>query len=157
MITVTREQKSGLTSIRISGTIDEQVDLQTEIGALPARVNIICRDVTGLNSSGVKSWIEFFGKAAAARIQFTFSECPPSIVEQLNYISNFGCGGKVISVSVPFTCSQCRNEARGTVKTEDLKSVAYQLPPVKCPQCGAPSSFEDSPEEYFGFLIRHNA
>lgn len=157
MITVTREQKNGLTSIRISGIIDEQVDLQAKIGALPARVNIICRDIAALNSSGVRAWMVFFGRAAKARIHLTYSDCPPSIVEQLNSIKNFGCGGKVISVSIPFTCSQCRNEARGTVKTEDLKSVAYQLPPVKCPKCGAPASFEDTAERYFGFLIRQNA
>lgn len=157
MITVTREQKNGLTSIRISGNIDEQVDLHKEIGALPARINVICRDISAIHSSGAKAWMEFFGKAANAKMQLTFSECPPPIVEQLNYFNNFACGGKVTSVSVPFTCSQCRNEARGTIKTEDLKLVAYQLPPVKCPQCGAQSSFEGSAEEYFGFLIRQNA
>jgi DNA-directed RNA polymerase subunit RPC12/RpoP len=154
MVTVTREQKAGLTSIKIAGTIDEHVDLHKEIGAMPARVNIVCREISQINSLGVKGWIEFFTKAANSKIQFTFSECPPPIVEQLNYITNFASGGQVISVSVPFTCESCHKELRGTVKTEDLKKVTYKLPPIKCPKCSSKAVFDDVPEEYFAFLIR---
>jgi DNA-directed RNA polymerase subunit RPC12/RpoP len=154
MVTVTREQKNGVTSIKIAGTIDEHVDLQKEIGAMPARVNIICREISQINSLGVKAWIEFFTRAATAHIQFTFSDCPPPIVEQLNYITNFSCGGQVVSVSVPFSCESCHKELRGTVKSDDLKKVAYKLPPIKCPKCSAKAFFDDVPEEYFAFLIR---
>lgn len=154
MLIVTRDQKDGLTSIKLAGTIDENVDLQKEIGAMPARVNIMCREITQINSLGVKVWMDFFNKAAASRIQFTFSECPPPIVEQLNYITNFSCGGQVTSVSVPFTCERCHKELRGTVKAEDLKKVAYKLPHIKCPKCNAKALFDDVPEEYFAFLIR---
>lgn len=156
MVTVKREQKNGLTSIKISGSIDEHVDLRKEIGAMPARVNIVCREISQINSLGVKAWIDFFSKAASSRIQFTFSECPPPIVEQLNYITNFSCNGQVVSVSVPFICENCHKELRGTVKSEDLKKVAYKLPPIKCPKCNAKAFFDDVPEEYFAFLIRQD-
>jgi anti-anti-sigma regulatory factor len=156
MIQVTREQKDGLTSIRIAGSIDESVDLQAAVGAMPARVNINCRDISYLNSTGVKAWMEFFGRASGAGIQFSFSECPPAVVEQINYMNGFVCGGSVSSISVPFTCTQCGGEMRGTVKTEDLRHVAYQLPHVKCAKCGGQASFDETPEEYFAFLIRQN-
>ena len=157
MVTVTREQKNGLTSIKIAGTIDEHVDLHKEVGAMPPKVNIICRDISQINSLGVKAWIEFFTKAAGARVEFTFSECPPPIVEQLNYITNFACGATVVSVSVPFTCESCHKELRGVVRSEDLKKVAYKLPPIKCPKCAAKAHFDDVPEEYFAFLIRRSS
>ncbi len=154
MITVTREHKNGVTSIKLSGSIDEHVDLPKEIGAMPAQVNILCREITQINSLGVKAWIDFFTRAAGAKIKFTYSECPPPIVEQLNYITNFSCGGQVLSVSVPFTCESCHKELRGVVRSEDLRKVAYKLPPIKCPKCGAKAVFDDVPEEYFAFLIR---
>jgi DNA-directed RNA polymerase subunit RPC12/RpoP/anti-anti-sigma regulatory factor len=157
MITVTREQKNGVASIKIAGTIDEHVDLQKEIGPLPAQVNVICREISQINSLGVKAWIDFFSQAAHHQIEFTFSDCPPPIVEQLNYITNFSCGGHVVSVSVPFTCENCHKELRGTVKSEDLKKVFYKLPPIKCPKCSAKALFDDVPEEYFAFLIRQGA
>lgn len=154
MITVTRDQKNGTTFIRIAGTIDEHVNLSVEIGALPTQVSIVCRGITQINSLGVKAWIDYFNQAVRDQVSFSFAECPPPIVEQLNYITNFGCGGKVTSVSVPFTCESCHKELRGVIKSEDLKRVAYKLPPIKCPKCGAEAHFDDVPEEYFAFLIR---
>jgi anti-anti-sigma regulatory factor len=157
MLTLTREQKNGQTLIRLSGAIDENVDFNKTFGDLPQNVEIVCRDITYINSPGVRAWMIFFNRAASSGVQFTFSECPPPLVEQLNYISNFGCGGTVSSVSVPFACAPCRTEIRGTIKSLDLKQVAYRVPSVKCPKCGSSAKFEEVPEEYFGFLIRQNA
>jgi DNA-directed RNA polymerase subunit RPC12/RpoP/anti-anti-sigma regulatory factor len=157
MIHVTREEKSGALHIRISGTIDEHVDLSKEIGELPAKVVINCREISQINSLGVKGWIEFFSRSVAGGLELSLAECPPPIVEQLNYITNFSCGAQVVSVSVPFTCEKCHKELRGVVKAEDLKKVAYKLPPIKCPKCNSKAHFDDVPEEYFAFLIRQFA
>jgi hypothetical protein len=156
MLTVTREQKNGVTQVKLTGVIDEHVDLHKEVGALPARVEVNCREISQINSLGVKAWIEYFSKAAGSKVQFAFVECPPPIVEQLNYITNFSCGGQVLSVSVPFTCEKCHKELRGVIKAEDLRKVAYKLPPIQCPKCKAKAHFDDVPEEYFAFLIRQS-
>ncbi len=156
MLTVTREQKDGITQIRLSGIIDETVDLSKQIGPLPPSVVFVCRDISQINSQGVKVWIEFFSKAFASKIRFKFTECSPVIVEQLNYITNFACGGEVVSVLVPFFCEKCLKEIRGVIKAEDLKRVSYKLPPVQCPKCKSHATIDDVAEEYFAFLIRQN-
>jgi DNA-directed RNA polymerase subunit RPC12/RpoP/anti-anti-sigma regulatory factor len=154
MLKVVREKKNHTVHLRLSGTIDEHMDLPREIGPLPEKVVIVCREISQINSLGAKAWVEFFGAAAKAGLNFCFAECPPPMVEQLNYITNFACGGLVVSVSVPFNCEECGREFRGVVKSDDLKQVAYKLPPIKCPKCQARASFDDVPEEYFAFLIR---
>jgi DNA-directed RNA polymerase subunit RPC12/RpoP len=154
MLTVAREEKGDVTHLRMAGTIDEHVDLEKSMGPLPKQCVVVCREISQINSLGVKSWVDFFGRASRDQVSFSFAECPPPIVEQLNYITNFACGGPVISVSVPFTCEKCHKELRGVVKSEDLRKVAFKIPPIKCPKCGAKAFFDDVPEEYFAFLIR---
>jgi hypothetical protein len=154
MFTATHEEKDGAALIRLTGSIDEQVDFEKSIGPLPPKVEFACKDIIHINSLGVKAWMDYFAKKAAEKISFSFSECPPPIVEQLNYILHFACGGKILSVSVPFSCEQCHRELRGVVKCEDLKRVSYKLPAIKCPKCNAKAHFDDAPEAYFAFLIR---
>lgn len=151
---VIREKKGGIDQVRLAGVIDEHTDLAAEIGTLPSPVNIVCREIVMIQAAGVKAWIEFFQAQSSAGVRLAFTECPPAVVEQLNYINHFTAGGRVISISVPFTCSNCGKELRGTIKTEDLKRVSYRLPPIKCVRCGGQARFESAPEVYFAFLIR---
>jgi hypothetical protein len=83
-----------------------------------------------------------------------FFECSSAIVEQVNLISNFLCGGTVESVLVPFNCTQCKCELVGMFKTEDLKKIQYDVKDLKCSKCGGRAVFDDVPEEYFAFLSR---
>lgn len=156
MFKAIREQKDGITRFRLSGKITEMTDLVSHLGELPDRVDIVCRELTQINSLGIKAWIEFFSQASKKNLMFTFSECPPPMVELLNYISGFNCGGLVLSVSLPFTCEACAQELRGVVRAEDLKRVSYKLPPVKCPKCSSKAHFDDDPQNYFAFLIRQH-
>lgn len=156
MLTVTREEKDGVFRLKLSGTVDEHVSFDELIGELPPKVEVVCRDLSQINSLGVKAWVDFWAKMTGRGTELLFSECPPPIVEQLNYITNFSGGGTVVSVSVPFNCEKCHKELRGIVKSEDLRKVAYKLPPVKCPKCNAKAHFDDSPEDYFAFLIRQS-
>ena len=36
---------------------------------------------------------------------------------------------------MPFTCEKCHKELRGVIRSEDLRKVSYQVPPIKCPKC----------------------
>src|SRR4051794_8777004 len=128
MLTVTREQKDGVTRVILSGIIDESSDLVKQIGSSGGRMEIICTEIVGINSLGVKAWIDFFSVLAARRVPFSFSQCPPPIVEQLNNITNFSCGGAVTSVLAHFTCQKCNHEARVLVRSENLKKMGYNLP-----------------------------
>ena len=154
MVNVVKEQKGNALHVRLSGSIEENVNFDQLIGAPPAELVVNCKEVPRINSVGVKAWIKFFQGATAKGTKVRFQECSTAIVEQINLISNFTCGGQVESIYVPFSCTSCKTELVGLFKTEDLKKLQLQLPELKCTKCGSKAVFDDIPEEYFGFLSR---
>ena len=152
MITVSRRDEADGIHIQIAGTIEESVNLDAEIGPVSQKLYINCKGILRINSVGVKAWIVYFQKLRANGISFQFEECSPPIVDQMNMISNFSCGGPVLSILLPFSCTRCNKEFMVSCPTERLKATDLQVPPVKCEQetCGA--VFDDDPDEYFSFL-----
>lgn len=156
MLQVVKEQKGDTLLVRLTGSIEENVDFMTLIGMPQAkRMDVITKEVPRINSVGVKAWIKYFQSVASKGVQLKFIECSTAIVEQINLISNFACGGSVESIYVPFCCTSCNTELLGLFKADDLKKINFQLPDLKCSKCGGTASFDDIPEEYFGFLA-HN-
>jgi anti-anti-sigma regulatory factor/endogenous inhibitor of DNA gyrase (YacG/DUF329 family) len=154
VINITKEQKGPALLVRLSGSIEESVNFDQLIGAPPTQLIVNSKEIPRINSVGVKAWIKYFQGAQAKGTQLTFVECSTAIVEQINLISNFTCGGTVESIYVPFACEKCKTELVGLFKTEDLKKLQLQLPEVKCTKCAGKAVFDDIPEEYFGFLSR---
>lgn len=154
MLNVVKEQVGSALLVRLSGSIEESVSLDKLLGPAAPEMHVYCKEVTRINSVGVKGWIKYFSDAKAKCTQFKFFECAPAIVEQINLISNFTAGGTVESIYVPYTCRQCRAELLGLYKTEDLKRMNNNIPPLKCSKCGGMAEFDDIPEEYFNFLTR---
>ncbi|MGZ3687060.1 MAG: hypothetical protein ACXWP5_09035 [Bdellovibrionota bacterium] len=154
MVNVIKEQKGNVLVVRLSGSIEESVNFDQLIGPPPAELHVNCKEVPRINSVGVKAWIKYFQGAQAKGTKLKFLECSTAIVEQINLISNFTCGGIVESIFVPFSCTSCKSELVGLFKTEDLKKLQLKLPDLKCTKCGNKAVFDDIPEEYFGFLMR---
>jgi endogenous inhibitor of DNA gyrase (YacG/DUF329 family) len=154
MINVIKEQKGNELHVRLSGSIEESVNLEQLIGPPPALLHVYSKEVSRINSVGVKGWIKFFQGIQSRGTRLHFHECSMAIVEQINLISNFTCGGTVESIYVPFCCSSCKSDMIALFKTGDLKKVQFNLGPQKCPKCGGNAEFDDIPEEYFGFLSR---
>lgn len=154
MLNVAKEQKGNALLVRLSGSIEESVNFEQLIGAPPAELFVHSKDVSRINSVGVKAWIKYFQSAQQKGTKLHFVECSTAIVEQINLISNFASGGSVDSVYVPFACEKCKSELVGLFKTEDLKKMNMQLPELKCTKCSGRAVFDDIPEEYFGFLSR---
>ncbi len=154
MINIAKEQKGTALVVRMTGSIEENVNLDQLIGVPAPQMIINCKGVSRINSVGVKGWIKYFQGAQAKGTQLIFQECSPAIVEQMNLISNFTCGGTVESIFVPFVSEGDGGELLGLFKVEDLKKMNFQVPPLKCPRTGKPAVFDDIPEEYFGFLMR---
>lgn len=154
MLNVVKEQKGPALIVRFSGSIEESVNFDQLIGPPPAELQVYCKEVPRINSVGVKAWIKYFQSCQAKNTKLTFVECSTAIVEQINLISNFTCGGRVESIYVPFSCTQCKGELVGLFKTDDLKKMQMKLPELKCTKCGGKAVFDDIPEEYFGFLMR---
>ncbi len=155
MLQVVKEQRGEILLIRLIGSIEENVEFATLVGAIStSKMDVILKEVPRINSVGVKAWIRYFQSIAAKNIQLRFLECSTAMVEQINLISNFTCGGAVESIYVPFCCEKCNTELLGLFRTSDLKRIQFQLPALKCSKCGGASHFDDIPEEYFGFLTR---
>lgn len=155
MLHVVKEQRTDTLLVKLAGSIDESIDFATALG-IPAtlKMDLILKEIPRINSVGVKAWIKYFQSVAAKGIQFRFIECSTAIVEQINLISNFTCGGVVESIYVPFCCKSCGAELLGLFRCNDLKRIKFKLPDLKCAKCGGVASFDDIPEEYFAFLQR---
>jgi anti-anti-sigma regulatory factor len=154
VLNVVKEQKGTALLVRLSGSVEESVNFDQLIGPPPAELIVSCKEIPRINSVGVKAWIKYFQSAQAKGTKLTFIECSTAIVEQINLISNFNCGGTVESIYVPFACSSCKSELVGLFKTADLKRLNLKLPELKCSKCSGKAVFDDIPEEYFGFLTR---
>jgi len=154
MLNVTREMKGTTLVLRLKGSIDESTPLEQAFGAPAPVIEVNCREITSINSSGVKAWIRYFQAAAKGGSRFSFHECSQSIVDQINFIMNFTCGGKVESIFLPFCCESCNTPALALFKCDDLRAAQLQVTPPACVKCGAATSFDEIPEEYLGFLTR---
>jgi anti-anti-sigma regulatory factor len=154
VLNVVKEQKGSAVLVRLSGSVEESVNFDQLIGPPPAELIVSCKEIPRINSVGVKAWIKYFQTAQAKGTKLTFIECSTAIVEQINLISNFNCGGTIESIYVPFACTSCKSELVGLFKTADLKRLNLKLPELKCSKCSGKAVFDDIPEEYFGFLTR---
>lgn len=154
MINIVKEQDGPVLVIRMTGAIDEHVQLDKIIGPPAQEMHVSTKGVTRINSVGVKGWIKYFSDVIAKGAKLRFIEASVPIVEQMNLISNFACGAPVESIFVPFSCTKCKAELVGLFKTEDIKRLSFNLPELKCTKCGSSAVFDDIPEEFFQFLTR---
>lgn len=154
MIKVTKDQNANVLTIHLSGTIEETVNLADLIGPVTGELRVDCKEIARINSVGVKGWIKYFQSIQANQVPITFFQCSTAIVEQINLISNFTCGGKVESIYIPFACTSCKSELIALFRTSDLNPDSLQLPELKCTKCDGKAVFDDIEEEYFSFLSR---
>lgn len=155
MLHAAKEQRGDTFLVKLTGSIEENVDFAGLVGQPPAqKMDVILKEISRINSVGVKAWIKYFQGLSAKGVQLRFLECSTAIVEQINLISNFTCGGTVESIYVPYCCQSCGAELLGLFRAADLKKIGLQVPDLKCSKCGGVASFDDIPEEYFGFLER---
>ena len=154
MVNITKEPNGNALIVRIAGSIEESVNFEQLIGPLPAELHVSCKEISRINSVGVKGWIKYFQGTQAKGTKLKFFECSTAIVEQINLISNFSCGGEIESIYAPFSCTTCKSELIGLFKTAQLKKDGLKLPEIKCNKCSGKAVFDDIEEEYFGFLSR---
>lgn len=155
---ILKEQRGNTLLVKLVGPIEESVDFQSQIGAINAattkEIFLLLKEVTRINSVGVKAWIKYFQSVAAQGVTLVFHECSTAVVEQINLISNFVCGGRVESIYVPFCCGACNTELLGLFRSEDLLTNRLELPELPCGKCSGKATFDDIPDEYFAFLKR---
>jgi len=153
MLTVQKEIRGASLTMKLSGVINESAKLEDHFDPSIQEVNVYCKEIARINSIGVKAWIRYFQGYKNIGAKLFFHECSTAIVEQLNLVSNFSAGGKVLSVFVPFACKKCSSEMIALFKTEDLVNGEFTMPELNCQKCpDGVAVFDDVEEEYFAFL-----
>ena len=152
MLTVTKHESENGLIVELSGSIEESVNFDLLIGPFEGELIIKCRGINRINSVGVKTWMRYFQGLKFNGKVFKFIEVPHPVIEQLNMISNFACGGEVVSILLPFTCVKCQNEFIANCKTAEIKASGLEIPKVRCERNDCGAQFDDDPEDYFYFL-----
>lgn len=152
MLKVSKSTQENLTKYNLAGTVDEATDFRAVLGKLPAQSIFNCKEITRINSMGVKNWIQFFTEAKKANTNITFEELSPPLVESLNMIQNFLGGHNLSSLVAPFLCSACQTRFFQTFTIESIKNNKQSFPAAPCIKCKKPAEFDDLPEEFLSFL-----
>jgi anti-anti-sigma regulatory factor len=154
MLTANVEKKPTGTLAVLNGVIDDQADLDALLGPPPKVLRVDCGGVSRVNSVGVKAWFKYFEKARQQGTKLEFVECSPVIVQQLNALMNFACGGRVISFHLSYYCQRCSKFFTESVRSDDVREKLFKVPGATCPTCHQEGTFDELPEEYFSFLKR---
>jgi anti-anti-sigma regulatory factor len=154
-VSIRKEQSGDCLQIHLSGAVDERLDWELELGPLSTnRININCKEVTRINAVGVRSWILYFQGLRRKGVEFSFIQCSTAVIEQMNLISNFSCGGIVESLAIPFICSDCHEALVAWMIPPQSGRFPRRIPDSQCPFCKGRAVFDDNAEEYFRFLGR---
>ena len=154
MLKVERKMEGEVTSLTLSGVIDERVDFAPHIEPVTGALRLDLRRIERINSVGVKNWVRYFSDLRKKGTELMLADCSPQIVEQINLVSNFSCGAKIESILAPFRCGSCGGEVLTSFTLTELKAMNGVFPEPPCPKCQAKTAFDDIEEEYLSFLSR---
>lgn len=116
------DARPGKTHLVFAGPIDENVQLPN-IG-FPAALSIDLKDVTYINSIGIKMWIDWI-TPLGEKMNVEFHNCPKAVVLQMNMVKNFlPKNSTVVSFFLPLFCEACDREESILLKTAEDISVA---------------------------------
>lgn len=150
------ETKDDWEKIRIVGSITE--DAEVPLGNLRTKISskviFNFRQVSLVNSCGVRAWINFLRDIEKDR-EIVFEECTPEIISQVNMIPNFRGKSQIRSAYAAYVCPECDHQQK--VLFEEGRNLPSspeeKVADVKCESCGhSPMEMEELEEEYFGWL-----
>lgn len=132
---------------------DSELHLAPLVSRLGKQVIFNFKDVSYVNSCGVRAWINFLRDAEQDR-KVIFEECTPEIVSQINMIPNFKSTATVKSVYASYGCDDCGHTA--WVLFEEGSNLPdssdCEAPEKSCDKCGADMEMEELEDEFFSWL-----
>lgn len=133
---------------RLHGAITEESRFDDILEQLPESFVLDLGEVTRINSSGVRKWLDFVRALGPLR-SVDLDRCPVAFVSQLNMIAGMAGAARVRSVFVPLVCPACELTSEDIVAVEaasgDLLSART------CTTCGAELELDVEPSQYFAF------
>lgn len=155
MLKVVKAVTDGALKASLQGIVDESVDLAKLVGIDFTSLELNCREVTRINSLGVREWRTYFHRLRCDAVSIRFVELSPVLVTSLCVVSHMVEPAEIHSICAPFQCTSCSKTSLVVFGIEQLKAldpVRRDLAPVPCQECGKPASFDDYADEYFSFL-----
>lgn len=152
MLNVGKAKDGHILDVTLEGVIDELTDFNGLLGRDFLEIHVHARDVTRINSMGIKSWRNYFHALRCDAIRVKFYELPPELVSQMNFVSYFVELPEIESLCVPFFCSSCNKTTLKAFSVPEVRKIRGNLPEYPCEGCGQPARFDEIPEEYFSFL-----
>jgi hypothetical protein len=133
----------------LSGYLDENSDL-TRLADSPAELTINFKDVTRVNSCGVREWVNLLAKVPNTALKY--EECPMIVVKQLNAVPDFQGKAKISTFYAPYFCEECDEEAMRLLDVSQITSD--KAPDQACEKCKKPLNFDAIANQYFSFIKR---
>lgn len=146
---IVKKHQPDALELHFAGAITEPVDLAEIIGSVPKQLRVGCKDITRINSAGVKTWIDYFEGLRRQNISLRFFDCSPITVQQMGLFSNFIPTQEVESVFVPFSCEGCGAEYVRKYTLDELRGLGFKLTHSNCEACGKAVVLDDFAELYF--------
>lgn len=146
-------EKAGTTwKVRVTGTIDEDVDFTPYSLEGPGTVEFALSGVKSINSCGIREWIKWVNTAGSANV--LYYECPKIIVDQINMVQGFlPASGQVVSFFVPYYSEQSGSEKAVLFKTgEEFDTSGNIKPPSVRDESGTEMEMDVVEAKYFKFL-----
>lgn len=155
-ITFQIDNIDGWERVAIAGPINEDADVALEDlqPKLSAQIIFNFKQVSQINSCGVRAWINFLRSVEKDR-KIVFEECTPEIIGQINMIPNFRGKAHIRSVYAGYVCPECEYQ-QWKLFEEGRNLPAYKnldLPAVPCPNCGCKEmEMEELEDEFFQWM-----
>lgn len=154
--TVNISLQNGNAQIKLSGLMDEDMDLGQLKSVNESVLFFDLDQVAGINSCGIRDWIAFLGELGGGQ-KVVYDNCPQVLIEQMNMVKGFiPEGAEIKSFYAPFYCESCDNEEKVLLKPSDVLSdggEAKAPKDLKCSSCGAEGlEFDALEAQYFHFL-----
>lgn len=147
--------KGSLDYVRLCGVIDEDNNLMSVLPRLTREVVVVgLREVTRINSLGVRDWVNWMNALDAAGKRVVMHECSTAVVSQINLVANFAGKSHIESFLAPYFCSTCDADRLRLIQTRRLTGDPPRAPRALCDQCDALMALDEVEESYFSFIPR---
>lgn len=147
--------KGSLDYVRLAGVIDEDNNLMSVLPRLTREVVVVgLREVSRINSLGVRDWVNWMNALDAAGKRVVMHECSTAVVSQINLVANFAGKSHIESFLAPYFCSTCDADRLRLIQTRRLSGDPPRAPRALCDQCDSLMALDEVEESYFSFIPR---
>lgn len=162
MLMLTRTVQDDAVLITLSGQLDESANLEPVELSPGKRFVIDVHDVTGLNSLGLRSWIDWMKSLSTQTNAIEFRGVRKSLAFQFNTVMGmFPEGATLHSIDLPMICDLCGREDVTFLTFPEPISQMPQAPPdlnsirkTSCARTDCEYQSEYANSHYFRFLKR---